>query len=161
MVMQWAASVSRSTTTQRESYPDWVLGNHMTKSVAISSSLPLRYSQRLQHPNGSLMLGLDTLTGVAKRQHTQQYLSSFRTTNRLPWDHDTSYSLLGEWNRRSCVPHEVFIFQFFDVRHTNPSFVPQYSLFTFRKSRWLLFLGIALYLLNIFAFHLMFPNILE
>jgi hypothetical protein len=54
------------------------------------------------------MLSLDFLTGVAKGQHSWQHLSSLRTTNRLPQDHDTSYSLLGEWNKRTPEPHEIY-----------------------------------------------------
>jgi hypothetical protein len=42
-----------------------------------------------------------------KKQHTRQHLSSFHTTNRLPWGLDTSYSLLDEWYKRNCEPLEV------------------------------------------------------
>jgi hypothetical protein len=56
---------------------------------------------------------------------------------------------------------KYLINQFLDVRHTNPTFVPQHSLVIFRKSKRLLFLDITLYLLDLLVFWLTFLNILE
>jgi hypothetical protein len=107
------------------------------------------------------MLSIDSLSGVKKGQYTQQHLSSFHTTNRLPCDHGTSYFFLDEWNKWTHGPHKVSYHSILNIRHTDPSFVPQLSLVIFHKSRWLPFHGIALYLLGLLAFHLTFPCILE
>jgi hypothetical protein len=56
---------------------------------------------------------------------------------------------------------KYLILQFLDVRHTNPSFVPQYSFIIFYKSVGLLFLGIKLYPLASLVFHLTFLGIQE
>jgi hypothetical protein len=56
---------------------------------------------------------------------------------------------------------KYLILQFLDVRHTNPSFIPQHSLVIFRKYGRLLFLDITRYLLDLLIFQLTFLNILE
>jgi hypothetical protein len=56
---------------------------------------------------------------------------------------------------------KYLILQLLDVRHTDPSFVPQYSLVIFCKSRRLLFLDVALYLLEILVSQLTFLNLLK
>jgi hypothetical protein len=68
--------------------------------------LPLGYTQGLKQSNGSFMLCLLS-SRCYKRQHTQQHLSSFCTTNRLPCDHGTSYSFLDEWNKHTREPFKV------------------------------------------------------
>jgi hypothetical protein len=56
---------------------------------------------------------------------------------------------------------KYLILQFLDVRHTDPSFVPQYILIIFHRTMRLLFLDIALPLLDLLVFQLAFPYILE
>jgi hypothetical protein len=56
---------------------------------------------------------------------------------------------------------KYLILQLLDVRHTNPSFVPQHTLIIFQKSRWLLFLDIMINLLDFLIFQLTFLNILK
>jgi hypothetical protein len=56
---------------------------------------------------------------------------------------------------------KYLILQFLDIRHINPSFIPQHSLVIFHKSGRLLFLDITLYLLDLLIFWLTFLNILE
>jgi hypothetical protein len=56
---------------------------------------------------------------------------------------------------------KYLILQLLAVRHSNPLFVPQRSLVIFCKSGRLLFLDITLYLLDLLAFQLTFPCILE
>jgi hypothetical protein len=63
--------------------------------------------QMLQHPSGSLMLTVESLTGVTKAPHTRQYLSSVHNTSRFPCDRGTSYSLLDECNKRTREAHKV------------------------------------------------------
>jgi hypothetical protein len=56
---------------------------------------------------------------------------------------------------------KYLILQFLDIRHTNPSFIPQHSLIIFCKSERLLFLNIALYFLDLLDFQLVISNILK
>jgi hypothetical protein len=56
---------------------------------------------------------------------------------------------------------KYLILHFLDVRHTNPSFVPQYTLIIFQKSRRLLFLDVVFYLLDPLVFQLTLPNLLK
>jgi hypothetical protein len=56
---------------------------------------------------------------------------------------------------------KYLILQLLNLRHTDPSFVPQYSLFIFQKSSRLLFLDITLNLLDLLIFQLTFSCILE
>jgi hypothetical protein len=56
---------------------------------------------------------------------------------------------------------KYLILQFLDVGHTNPSFVPQRSFLIFQKARQLLFLDIALNLLDLLIFYLTLPNLLK
>jgi hypothetical protein len=53
------------------------------------------------------------------------------------------------------------LLQLFNIRHTNPSFIPRHSLIILYKSERLLFLGIVLYLIDLLVFQLTFPYILE
>jgi hypothetical protein len=60
------------------------------------------------------------------------------------------------------VSHAKYlILQLLDIRHTDPSFVPQHSLVIFCKFGRLLFFDITLYLLDLLVFRLTFLNILE
>jgi hypothetical protein len=56
---------------------------------------------------------------------------------------------------------KYLIIQLLDVRHTDPSFVPQYALIIFRETRRLLFLNIMLYLMDPLVSQLTFSYILE
>jgi hypothetical protein len=54
---------------------------------------------------------------------------------------------------------KYLILQLLDVKHTDPSSVPQHTLVVFGKSRLLLFLDVVLYLLDLLVFQLTIPNI--
>jgi hypothetical protein len=72
--------------------------------------------------------------------------------------------LIPSWmNGISRLMHfmKYLILQFLHIGHTNPSFVPQHSLLIFRKDKRLLFLDIALYLLDLLVFNLTVPNLLK
>jgi hypothetical protein len=56
---------------------------------------------------------------------------------------------------------KYLILQFLDVGHTNPSFVPQHSFLIFQKAKRLLFLCIALNLLDLLIFYLTLLNLLK
>jgi hypothetical protein len=147
--MKWATLVSRFIITQRESYPDYVLGNPTIKSVAISFHYHSGTCKGCNNPAGRWR---SVLTHCCKEQQTWQHLNSFRTTNRLPWDHGTSYFLLDEWNKRTHEPLEISYPWIPYVRHINPSFIPQHSFVILRKTRWLLLLDITLYFCNALFF---------
>jgi hypothetical protein len=124
--------------------------------------LPLRYLRGLQHPSGSLMLiGLDFLIGITKGNILGNIsLNSVPPVGCLEIMVHPIPSWMNGISRLVSLT-KYLILQFFVIKHIDPSFVPQYSLIIFQKSGWLLFLGIALYLLDLLAFHLTFPNILE
>jgi hypothetical protein len=63
-----------------------------------------------------------------KGRYTQQHLSLLHTTNRLPWDLGTSYSLPDEWNKRTREPLKVTCASTHYIRHTNSSLVLQHTL---------------------------------
>jgi hypothetical protein len=56
---------------------------------------------------------------------------------------------------------KYLVLQFPDVRHTNPSFVPQHTFLIFRKARRLLFLDIALNMLDLLIFYMTLLNLLK
>jgi hypothetical protein len=56
---------------------------------------------------------------------------------------------------------KYLILQLLNIRHTDPSFVPQHSLLIFQKTRLLLFLDVTLDLMNLLIFHLTSMNLLE
>jgi hypothetical protein len=56
---------------------------------------------------------------------------------------------------------KYLILQFPDVRHTNPPLISQHTFLIFRKARRLLFLDIALNLLNLLVFYLTLLNLLK
>jgi hypothetical protein len=63
--------------------------------------------------------------------------------------------------RRLMCLMKYLILQFLDVRHKDHLFVPQHTFLIFRKIRQLLFLDIALYLLDLLVFYLAFSNLLK
>jgi hypothetical protein len=56
---------------------------------------------------------------------------------------------------------KYLILQFIDIRHTNPSLVPQHTFLIFKKARRLLFLDIVLNFLDLLVFYLTFLNLLK
>jgi hypothetical protein len=111
--------------------------------------------------NKSFMLGFESLTGIAKSDilgniplHSIPLISS----------REIMVHLIPSWmNGISGVVSlmKYLILQPLDIRHTNPSFVPQYTLIIFRKSRQLLFLDVTLNLIDLLIFQLTFSNLLE
>jgi hypothetical protein len=95
------------------------------------------------------MLGLDSLTGVAKGNiFCNISLHSVPPVGCL----EILVPLIPSWmNGISGLVSlsKYLILQFLDVRHTNSSFVPQHTLVIFHKSGQLLFLIIAFYLLDL------------
>jgi hypothetical protein len=114
--------------------------------------LPLGHLQGLQHPSRSLMLSLHSLIGVTKGNILKNIsLHSIPPIGCLV----VTVYLIPSWMNgisRLVSLSKKFILQFLDVRHTNPSFVPQHTLVDFHKSGRLLFLDIALSLLNLLIF---------
>jgi hypothetical protein len=123
--------------------------------------LPLRHMQRLQQSSRSLMLGFDSLTSVAKNSilgnvslHTIPPISGIEIMAHLIPSGMNGISTL------ICFM-KYLILQLLDVRHTDPSFVPQHSLIILRKTMRLLFLDVVLYLLDLLIFHLTSTNLLK
>jgi hypothetical protein len=113
--------------------------------------LPLRHMQRLQQSIRSLMLGFNSLTSVAKSNildnvslHTIPQISGL----------EIMVHLIPSWmngiNGFMCFT-KYLILQLLDIRHTNPSLVPQHTII-FRETRRLFFLDVALYFLNLLIF---------
>jgi hypothetical protein len=123
--------------------------------------LPLRHLQRLQQSSRLLMFDFDSLRNVAKCNifdnvplHTIPPISSL----------EIMVHLIPSWmNGLSGLVSLIkyLILQLLDIRHTDPSFVPQYALIILQKSRQLLFLDVALYLLDLLIFHLTSTNLLK
>jgi hypothetical protein len=97
--------------------------------------LQLRDLQWLQQFSRSLMLSLDSLTSIAKTNilgnvplHTISPISYLEIMVHLipSWMNEISGLVSLTW---------YLILQLLDVRHTDPSFVPQYSLVIFYKTR--------------------------
>jgi hypothetical protein len=107
------------------------------------------------------MLGFDYLTGIAKSDilgdislHTIPLISGLEImVHLLP-------SLMNGISRFMSLT-KYLILQFLDVRHIDPSLVPQHSLIIFRKMRQLLFLDITLNLLDLLIFELTSMNLLK
>jgi hypothetical protein len=116
---------------------------------------PLRYLQGLQPSSKSLLLGLNFLTWVTKGNirdsisfHSVPPIGCIVTIVHLisPWVNGISGHV---------SLSKYLTLQFLDIRHTNPSFVPQHTLVIFRKRR-LLFLNITLYPMGLLVFMLTF-----
>jgi hypothetical protein len=112
--------------------------------------LPHRYLQGLQQSCRSLMLGIDSLIGIAKGNIFGNIsLHSVPPRGCL----EIMIHLIPSWMNRIRglvgLP-KYLILQLLEVRHTDPPFIPQHSLVIFRKSGWLLFLDIALNLQNLY-----------
>jgi hypothetical protein len=123
--------------------------------------LPLKHLQQLQHSCRSLMFSLDSLTSVAKSNILDNVsLHSIPPICGL----EIMVHLIPSWmngiGKVRCFT-KYLILQFLDVRHTNPSLVPQHSLLIFQKDMRLLFLDIALNLLDLLIFYLTFLNFLN
>jgi hypothetical protein len=111
--------------------------------------LSLMHLQGLQQSSRSLMFGFDSLTSVTKSNvfgnvslHTIPSISGIDTmVHLIPSEMNGISGLL-------CFI-KYLIFQPLDVRHTNPSFVPQHSFNILRKIRRLFFLNVTLYLLDL------------
>jgi hypothetical protein len=63
-------------------------------------------------------------------------------------------------SRLLCLT-QYLILQFLDARHTYPPLVPQHTFLILREIRRLLFLDIALNLLDLLIFYLTFLNLLK
>jgi hypothetical protein len=97
--------------------------------------LPLGHLQRLQQSIGSLMLGLDSLTCVTKGNILSNIsLYSIPPTGCLEVLVHLIPSLVNGISGLMSLSKYLTL-QFLDVRHTNPSFVPQHSLVILRKSK--------------------------
>jgi hypothetical protein len=89
------------------------------------------------------MFSLDSLTSVAMSNVLSNVsLHSIPPISGL----EIMVHLIPSWmsgiSRFMCFM-KYLILQFLDVRHTNPSFVPQHSFLVFQKARRLLFLDIS------------------
>jgi hypothetical protein len=107
------------------------------------------------------MFSLDSLTSVAK----SNILGNVSLHPVPPiCDLEIMVHLIPPWmngiNRLMCFT-KYLIFQFLDVRNTNPSPVPQHTFLIFQKARRLLFLDIALNFLDLLVFYLTFLNLLK
>jgi hypothetical protein len=94
------------------------------------------------------MFNLDSLTSVIKSNILANVsLHSIPPISGL----EIMIHLIPSWmngvSRIMCFT-KYLILQFIDVRHTNPSLVPQHTFLIFRKARRLLFLDVALNLLD-------------
>jgi hypothetical protein len=150
--MKWATLVSRSTIIQRKSYPDWVLGNPTTKSIAIVSHFHLGTREGCNNLAGHWFSAL-TFWQVSQKGNIFGIIS----LNFVPpvVCFETLAHLISSWvNGISGLVSLLMylILQLIDVRQTNPSFVPWHVLVIFCKSEWLLFLDIALPFLNLLVF---------
>jgi hypothetical protein len=105
------------------------------------------------------MLDLDSLTCVAK----SNILDNIPLHFVAPIDClDIMVYLIPSWmNRISELVSfsKYLVLQPLDVRHANPSFIPQHTLVVFHKSEQIFFLDITFYLLDLLVFHLTSLNI--
>jgi hypothetical protein len=98
------------------------------------------------------MFSLDSLTSVAKRNILGNVsLHSIPPISGLEIMVHPIPSLMNGISRLMCFV-KYPILQFHDVRHTHPFLVPQHSFLFFQKARRLLFLDIALNLLDLLIF---------
>jgi hypothetical protein len=93
-----------------------------------------------------MMFSPDSLTSVAKSNILSNVsLHSIPPIGGL----EIMVHLIASWmngiSRLMCFA-KYLILQFLDVRHTNPSLIPEQTFLIFRKARRLLFLDIMLYL---------------
>jgi hypothetical protein len=120
--------------------------------------LPLGYSQGLQQSSGSFLLSLDFLlqraTYSATSLHSVPVIGCLEIMVHLIPSGMNGISGLVGLLKYPILP-------FLDIRHTNPSFVPQHTLVVFRKFGKLLFHNIALYSLDLLIFQLTFLYILK
>jgi hypothetical protein len=107
------------------------------------------------------MFSLDSLTSVAKSNKLGNIsLHSIPPISDLEIMVHHIPSWMNGISRLMCFM-KYLILQFLDVRHTNPSHVPQHTFLIFQKTRRLLFLDVALNLLDLLIFYLTFPNLLK
>jgi hypothetical protein len=123
--MKWATLVSRSTITQRESYPDRVLGNPTTKSVAISSHSHSGTCKGYNFLAGRWCLTL-TLWQVSQRAtYLATSLHSIPPIGCL----EILVHLIPSWMHGISglmSLSKYLMLQSLGIRHTNHSFVPQH-----------------------------------
>jgi hypothetical protein len=147
-------------------YPNGIISRlspRQTHNEIHSNLFPfiLEYLQGLQQSSGLLMLGLDSMIGVAKSNILGNiYLYSVPPIGC----HEIVVHLIPSWvngiSGLVCLS-KFLILQFLDIRHTDHSFVPQHTLIIFHKSRQHLFLNLGLYLPDLLVFQLTFLNILK
>jgi hypothetical protein len=122
--------------------------------------LPLGHLKWLQRSSRSLMLSFDSLTSVTKSNILNNiFLHTIPPISRL----DIMVYLIPSWmngiSELMCLT-KYLILQLVDVRHIDPSFVPQHSII-FQKTKRLFFLHVVLYLLDLLIFHLTSSNLLK
>jgi hypothetical protein len=107
------------------------------------------------------MFSLDSLTSVAK----SNILGNVSPHSIPPiCGLEILVHLIPSWMNgisRLMYLRKYLILQFLDVMYTNPSLVPQYSFLIFQIARRLLFLDIALNLLDLLIFYLTLLNLLK
>jgi hypothetical protein len=123
-VMKWATLVSQSIITQRESSPDWVLGNPTMKSIAISSHFCSGICKGYNNSAGHWCLA-STLWHVSQKSNifTNISLHSVPPIGCL----EIMLHLIPSWmNGISGIVSLLMylILQFLDVSHIDPFFVP-------------------------------------
>jgi hypothetical protein len=107
------------------------------------------------------MFNLDPLTSVTKSNILDNVsLHSILPINGIEIMVHLIPSRMNGISRLMCFT-KYLILQFHDVRHTNPSLVPQYSFLILRKVGQLLFLYTALNHLDLLIFNLALPNLLK
>jgi hypothetical protein len=126
--MKWATLASQFIITQRESYTDCVLGNPMIKSIATSSYFHSDICKVSSNPTGGSCSVL-TLWQVSQKGNILGNISlhSIPPIGFLV----IMVHLIPPWmNVISGLMSlsKYLIIQFLDVRHMNPSFIPQNSL---------------------------------
>jgi hypothetical protein len=107
------------------------------------------------------MLGFDSLTSVAKKNILDNIsLHSIPPISGL----EIMVYLIPAWmngiSRLMCFT-KYLIRQFLDVRHTNPSLVPQHSFIILQETRQFFFLDVVLYPLDLLIFQLASLNLLN
>jgi hypothetical protein len=107
------------------------------------------------------MFSLDSLTSVKQSNILSNVsLHSIPPISGL----EIMVYLIPSWmNGISRLKHftKYLVLQLLDARHTNPPLVPLHTFLIFRKNGRLLFLDIALNLLDLVVFYLTFPNLLK
>jgi hypothetical protein len=126
---------SQSTITQRESFSKLSPRQSHDKILSNLFPLPLGYLQGLQQSSRSLMLGFDSLTCIAK----SNILGNISLNSIPPMGclEIMVHLIASQVNQISGLVSlsKYLILQFLDVRHTNPSFVPQHTFVIFGKTR--------------------------